>query len=570
MNLSEHIIFKGSDKSESQEKVKKYLNRMQREVMLVQANKSYIVAARGTGKSEGLDAPFILRNVFAMPGSTGAMISPSYAKAWGNTLPAIVTGLKEWGYLPGVHYYIGRKAPESANFGKPKREPQGGAWQNAVHFFNGTVMLIISFAQAMSANSMSLDWVIGPEAKFLNYDKVKTEVNPANRGNRKDFDYSPWHHSEQYTTDMPTTKSGRWVLDKQDDMIDSHIDLIKYLCNERAKILLKEESDWNKRQVRELTQDINKARRFQPVKYPELIPNKKREYSVFYGEYDVLENLEVLGEDFIWQMKRDNPPLIWRTAFLNERLFRVPNGFYPALDDNIHFYIPKDTKEIYGLNFNTEDCLNDDDLQTLEPLHIAFDSNAAISSACIGQKEGNKLKILKSFFTKTPEKLQELCQNICKYYKNKINRDMVFYFDTTFIWETGSNSESYADTIDRELTTGGFDVTSVYIGQQPRHDWRHKEIDRALKGEPDLLMPIFNLYNNDFLKIAMEQTGVRTGKNGFEKNKSPENNPDSPEEPDEYKTHITDAFDTLFVGMNFFYTEPSKISSGATFLGKRQ
>lgn len=550
------------------EKRPKYLNRMQREVMMVQANKEYIVAARGTGKSEGLDAPFILRNVHAMPGSTGAMISPSYAKAWGNTLPAIVTGLKEWGYLPGVHYYIGRRAPESANFGKPKREPQGGAWQNAVHFWNGTVMLIISFAQPMSANSMSLDWVIGPEAKFLDFDKIKTEVNPANRGNRQHFDYCPWHHSERYTTDMPTTKAGRWILDKDDDMIHSHITLIKTLYQQRQELKEKEQTDWVKRQIRELSDDISRARRFQPVKYPEKYPNKKREYAAFYGEYDILDNLEVLGEDFIWQMKRDNPPLIWRSAFLNERIFRVPNCFYPALDDNIHFYIPRDTRELYGLQFATSDCLNDDDLLSLEPMHIAFDSNAAISGACIAQKEGNKMKVIKSFFTKTPEKLPELCQKICTYYRNKVNRDIVFYFDHTFVWETGKDSESYADTIVRELTTGGFNVTSVHIGLQPRHDWRHKEIDRALKGEPDLLMPVFNLYNNDFLKIALEQTGVRTGRNGFEKDKTPESRPDTTEDPDEYKTHITDAFDTLFTGMNFFYTEPSKVSTGVVFLGK--
>lgn len=552
----------------SEERTKRFFNRMQREVMLIQANKTYVVAARGTGKSEGIDAPFVLRNVWAMPGSTGAMISPSYSKAWGNTLPALITGLKMWGYYPEVHYFIGRKAPESANFAQPKRPPLRDAWKNAIHFWNGTTMLILSFANSMSANSMSLDWVLGPEAKFLDYEKVKSEVNPANRGNRDNFGYSPWHHSELYTTDMPTTKSGRWVIDKENDMDSAHINLIRNLYVERQKIMLKEQSEWRTRQISELTRDINMARQFQPVKKIDPLNKQLREYATYYGEYDVLENLEVLGEDFIWQMKRDNPPLIWRTAFLNERLFRVPNGFYSALDENIHFYIPRDIKEQYGLNYSLEDCLNDDDLEMTEPLHIAFDSNAAISGACVGQRQAGKMKTLKSFYVKTPSKLPELCQQVAKYYKNKINRDIIFYYDHTFTWETGKDSESYADTIKRELISGGFKVTMKYIGQQPRHEFRHKEIDRALKGEPDLLFPIFNLYNNEFLKIAMEQTGVRPGKNAFEKDKGPERLPDSPEHPDEHKTHITDAWDTLFIGMNFFYTEPAKITTGAVFLGK--
>ncbi len=556
-----------SDTTASQRlSVKKFFNRMQREYMMIQANKSYIVAARGTGKSEGLDAPFVLRNVYEMPGSTGAFISPSFAKAWGNTLPALINGLKMWGYLPEVHYFVGRKAPETANFGKPKREPQGKAWQNCIHFWNGTVMVILSFANAMSANSMSLDWIIGPEAKYLDFDKIKSEVNPANRGNRAYFGNCPHHHSEHYTTDMPTTKGGRWILDKENDMDPSHINLIKTLYLKRIEFLEKEKTEYTERQIRELTTDIERARTFQPVK--DKNSNKKRDYTVFFGEYDVLDNLEVLGEDFIWQMKRDNPPLVWRTAFLNERLFRVQNGFYSALDESIHFYIPSDTKELYGLNFDVEDCLSDDDMQPLSPLHIAFDSNAAISTACVAQKDGDKMRTLKSFFVKTPEKLSELCKKIAHYYRNKVNREIVFYFDHTFVWETGKDSESYAKTINRCLTDGGFKVTDVYIGQQPRHDFRHKEIDRALKGDDELLFPIFNAYNNEFLKLAMEQTGVKTGSNGFEKDKSPEKLPDSPQNPDEYKTHVTDAWDTLFIGMNFYYTEPSKRSAGITFLGK--
>ena len=70
--------------------IRKFFNKMQRQAMAIAAHDEYIVASRGTGKSEGIDARFILRNVWEMPGSLGGMISPSYAKAWGNTLPGYV------------------------------------------------------------------------------------------------------------------------------------------------------------------------------------------------------------------------------------------------------------------------------------------------------------------------------------------------------------------------------------------------------------------------------------------------------------------------------------------------
>ena len=86
------------------EVVKKFFNKMQRQAMAISAHDEYIIASRGTGKSEGIDARFILRNVWEMPGSLGGLISPSYAKAWGNTLPAICKALAEWGYYQNIHY----------------------------------------------------------------------------------------------------------------------------------------------------------------------------------------------------------------------------------------------------------------------------------------------------------------------------------------------------------------------------------------------------------------------------------------------------------------------------------
>ena len=92
----------------AKEAQRKFFNKTQRMGMAIAAHDEYWVCSRGTGKSEGLDARFIIRNVWSMPGSTGALISPSYAKAWGNTLPAIIHALAEWGYIEGIHFFVGR------------------------------------------------------------------------------------------------------------------------------------------------------------------------------------------------------------------------------------------------------------------------------------------------------------------------------------------------------------------------------------------------------------------------------------------------------------------------------
>jgi hypothetical protein len=169
-------------------------------------------------------------------------------------------------------------------------------------------------------------------------------------------------------------------------------------------------------------------------------------------------------------------------------------------------------------------------------------------------------------FVKNPQKIQNLVEQVCKYYSTKQKKEVVFYYDHTFVWTTATSSESYADVVIRYFEQNGWSVTPVYIGHQPAHDWRNAQIDLALKGDNSLLFPTFNLYNNEYLKIAMEQSGVRTGKNGFEKDKTPEGTPDTLDNPDEYKTHITDAWDTLFVGVNHYYKEPSSGVSSILFL----
>lgn len=551
--------------------VKKFFNKMQRQAMAIAAHDEYIVASRGTGKSEGVDARFILRNVWEMPGSLGALISPSYAKAWCNTLPAICKALAEWGYYQGIHYVVGHKAPAWMNYREPVRPLTGEGWSNAFHFWNGTVMVVLSFAQSMSANSMSIDWVIGPEAKFLNYEKIKSEVNPANRGNVQYFGHCPHHHSVCYSTDMPTSGVGRWIIDKVDEMIPEHINLIRSLYRQLQEYKRKPMTGWVERQIKELTRDLDTARRYQPPKIAQ--PGKNREYTVFYGEYDIFDNFEVVGEDYIWQMQRDSPPLIWRTAFLNERLFRVANGFYSALDENVHFYQPNDNGRLRDLGSNwtklqTSGCLGDGDLNFSEALHMAFDANASICSAVVGQVDGHTMRVLKSFYVKTPSKLQDLVKQISDYYRPKLNKEIVVYYDHTFTWESASSGESYAETIEKVFTDNGYKVTMVYVGQAPKHDWKHLMIDRTLKGDPDFLWIQINLHNNEFLKLALEQAGVRQGKNGFEKDKSVEGSADTPDNPDQYKTHVTDAFDTLWYGMNFFYAEPKQTGMGVLFLGK--
>ncbi len=512
-----------------------YFNEAQLEVMRVAAKNSYIIASRGFGKSEGIDAPWLIRNVFAMPRSAGALLSPTYGKLLRNTLPAIFHALARLGYRRDVHYFVGRRAPKVMNFASPWIDPFN--YDYVISWFNGSIQHLISFDRPMSANSMSLDYIGGFEAKFLDFEKIKNEVLPANRGNTNYFGNCPWHHGQLYTSDMPTNKSGSWVLEKQKEMDPKLIDVIKLLQKE----------------VSYLTSKGTQPRRLRTLKATLL---QLRRHATFYAEYNVFDNIEVLGLQFVRDMARDLPPLIFQTAILNKRIRKIPNGFYASLEEKIHYYASYDNAHLESLDYNlqklqAESCLKDGDIESDLPLCIANDYNASINSIVTGQRVNNQVRTLKSMFVKTPRKLKDLIEAWCDYYALRSNREVVYFYDSTAVYDTPLDSETFADVVVKTLCSRQWIVTPVYIGKPVKHTIKHQWFDRAFKGDPEYLFPQFNQDNNEYLLIAMDQTGIKVGRNGFEKDKDPEKKEDSVEEPDEFKTHITDAWDTLYIGMQF-------------------
>jgi len=140
----------------------------------------------------------------------------------------------------------------------------------------------------------------------------------------------------------------------------------------------------------------------------------------------------------------------------------------------------------------------------------------------------------------------------CDYYHAHPKRDVIYYYDSTAICTDAAGSETFAEIVISTLIKRGWNVTDVYIGVPMRHSVKHQCLDNAFKGDENYLLPTFNQDNNVYLLLAMEQTGIKIGRNGFEKNKDAEKRPDTQESPDEEKTHITDAWDTFWIGCQFY------------------
>lgn len=302
-----------------------------------------------------------------------------------------------------------------------------------------------------------------------------------------------------------------------------------------------------------------------------------------------LDNVDILGEDYIRQMKRDLPPYTFAVSILNVKVQKSNDGFYSNLDiEHVHGYTidydvlsqanfstQKSTGIINGKRITSEsyqpdfqelaernDCRMDADCINALPLYIAFDYNANINTLVVGQRYERDgmdcLNVIKSFYVKNERKLRELIADFSDYYapKRAVNPDVTFFYDAT-----AKQGASYASTDERfymtvisELEKRGWNVTAIDMGAPERHDIKHKIINEGLAHLTPPAIRI-NQTNNPDLIIAMQLCEVEISYRGFHKDKSGEKKPESEDSdslPLQQRTDFTDAFDTLYLGVKLF------------------
>ena len=543
----------------SQPKKEIYFNKPQRLTQLISAKTTVIVAGRRTGKTDSIAAPFVLRNMQRMEGSTGGIVVPTFKHGLTNTIPGLLAAWPRWGFIRNVHYGIGKRPPKT--FGKPIIEPAN--YEHVISFYNGSVAVIISQDRPGSSNSLTLSWLLIDEAKFINYDKLKEETLPANGGIKSFFGKHSFNHSMMILSDMPQTSKGSWFLHYKDKMDP---ELIATIEGTIYKI-------WS---IREHVKELKK--KGQPVpsyirkrlRYLDRDLNKMRSVAVYYKEYSSIENLQLLGENYIKQMKRDLTPLTFQTSILCQRIGIAKDGFYSSMRER-HKYDASDFKFLDSLEWQEKfndsalDCRADADLDPLEPICIGMDYNANINWIVAGQPRDGKLLVLKSFYVKYERKLPELIDDFCTYYAHHQNKEVVFYYDSTALGSNYAvNEQDFHWVIKSCFEAHGWFVNDVYIGQPMKHAEKHLLINQGFSGK-NSLTPMFNRQNNDDLILAIQSAGVVRGRNGFRKHKAGEKLAENEENLLEHRTDGTDAFDTLYVGceklpLGSFESGPSSIS----------
>ena len=521
-----------------------YFNKPQRLTQLIGANTTVIVAGRRTGKTDSIAAPFVLRNMQRMPGSTGGIVVPTFKHGLTNTIPGLLAAWKRWGFIEGIHYVVGKKPPKS--FRQPIIDPKD--YEHVITFYNGSVAVIISQDRPGSSNSLTLSWLLVDEAKFIDYAKLKDETLPANGGIKSHFGKHSFNHSIMILSDMPQTQKGSWFLhyrDKMDPELIATIEATVYeiwRIKERVRALNAKGAtvpDYLKGYLRRLDRDLNKM----------------RSVAVYYREYSSIENLQLLGENYIKQMKRDLTPLTFQTSILCQRIGIAKDGFYSSMREG-HKYDANDNQYLdtlgYDYDFSTLDSRADKDVDPDAPICIGMDYNANINWIVAGQPRDRRLNVIKSFYVKFERKIPALVEDFCRYYAEHRNKTVVYYYDATALGSNYAvNEQDFRWVVVHEFERQGWRCEAVYLGNPMRHDEKYLLINQGFAGK-QRLMSFFNRSNNEDLKLAIQSAGVSNGRNGFRKDKSGEKLAESEEDLLEHRTDGSDAFDTLYIGCEKF------------------
>ena len=81
-------------------------------------------------------------------------------------------------------------------------------------------------------------------------------------------------------------------------------------------------------------------------KYKEHILELRRNSFIFMRA-STLDNVDIVGENYIARMKRDLPPIVFAISILNMKQAKSNDGFYSNLDiENVHGYFPDDCPAI--------------------------------------------------------------------------------------------------------------------------------------------------------------------------------------------------------------------------------
>lgn len=492
------------------------LNVPQAKAITVMANETWVCAGRGSGKTVGIIAPWILHKVAVMPRSNGGLIGKTFADIETKILQPIFLAFEMLGYIKDEHYVYGKRPPD--HWEKPLTPIID--YTHVLSFPNGTTMELISLHVKGSANGKSLQWIVADEAKFLNENQLREEVFPILRGHVKYFGSSPWYGAKLFVTDK-FSPSLHWILAKRLLHDDQLVNTVIYYQTKQNELTVQLAS----------ADEAEAAKIKDKIRKLEVVLTALRKHLVCFIEASALDNLENLSPDYIENMKRSLTDYEFRIAIMNEDPTKAENGFYPDRTEE-HLY----------------DHEHDEDL--MQPLGVVLDYQASISPLISFQVNDlvvpgvQTLNFLYCDYVKQPLGLRHVVDKFCQYHVARPCKEVYYFYNHT-AKAKNPVSKSFREEVQGYFEDNGWEVTAIDMGQAPSQNYKYNQLKKFFQNKGDMAIRIHR-HRCAVMVLAMDQTATKETEDGTKKDKSKERDEKFPQEQ---ATHIPDAFDDACWGV---------------------
>lgn len=462
-----------------------YINAKQREFLAAPQRRKTFVGGRGSGKSTTKGFKDYQR-FHQLPRSKFLLAGLTYNQILTKTLPAAEQAWKSCGFKEydkdkkAGHYVIGVKPPHW--WIKPLAPPRN--YDNVITFCNGYTIEMLSLDRPDSGRGGSYDGLDIDESALIKQETYSTVLRPMVRGNIYAWN-SPLHHEICDYTSAPWLPSGQWVFN---------------------------------------TEELAKT---QPKKYA-------------FIESSAYDNIEVLGKEYINDLRDEMTKLQFAVEVENKRLKKIPNCFYPAFSEDKHLvantwsYRQNDA----GLWVSDANFLNPD-----QPLDGSFDFNAAIVSTLICQEVGREYRIDNALFTKESSLtlIDAQVDLICSTYATHKTKVINLYGDRNGNNENPGLKKTFYESIIERFAKHKWKAILIPKGLDSEHRVRH-QIVNGLLSEDNVRLPKvrMNLERCKYLAISIQNSPM----NGdWTKNKASERVLIDQERA----THLSDCLDNVLV-----------------------
>ena len=461
-----------------------YVNEKQRQFLAAKQKRRSYVGGRGSGKTTVAGHETRVEMNY-LPRAKGFLAGLTYTQLTSNTVPAMegawqAHGLREFDQKSGFGHYVKGKRPP-ANWIKPYQPPS--SYENVISFLNGYTIQMLSMDRAELARGGNYDFGHIDESALMKEEHVNKILRPMIRGNI--YRFNDEHHQTfcDYTS-VPWLPSGQWVF-KTEDLA------------------------------------------------------KEKPAEAFFLESTAYDNVAVLGEKYLRDLRNGMTPLEWDVEVMNKRLTKLPNSFYPSFNEEKHgvwktFSYTHDDKT--GLTLAI-----DSDRDPVRELELSFDFNAAFTSVTVHQENGNEFRSLDALWVKQSATtvLDALVTKFCDIYESHERKHVVIYGDRNGNNKQVGSNLTFYQTIQQQLAARGWTSLLMVQGLDPDHRLKHIAINEMLaENNPRLPIMRFNRNKCKYLIISIQQSPINPD---WTKNKKSEKSSIDQERA----THLSDCFDNI-------------------------